>query len=181
MLTINLDGFDTVETEYLILRKMNADDVDALFAIRTNDYVLHFIQKEKADDKSVIVELIESINKNWEENNAITWAITQKPNDLLLGSIGFWRIDKENHRAEIGYALHPHYHQQGIMQEALKKVITLGFEELNLHSIEANILPENVASKKLLINAGFVQEAHFKENYYFDGAFYDSVILSLVK
>jgi ribosomal-protein-alanine N-acetyltransferase len=181
MLTINLNGLERLETEGLVLRKMNADDVDALFAIRTNDDVLHFIQKEKASSKSAMVELIENINKNWEENNAITWAITQKPNDVLIGSIGFWRIDKENHRAEIGYALHPDYHQRGIMQEALKKVITIGFDELYIHSIEANILPENIASKKLLTNAGFVQEAHFKENYYFNGGFYDSVILSLVK
>lgn len=70
--------------------------------------------------------------------------------------------------------------QQGIMFEAIQKVTAFGFDSMKLHSIEANINPENMASKKLLEKAGFTKEAHFKENYFFNGRFIDSAIYSLL-
>ncbi len=66
------------------------------------------------------------------------------------------------------------------MSEALEAVINYAFNTLKLHSIEANINPENNASRQLLIKAGFNKEAYFKENYYFNGHFIDSEIYSLI-
>lgn len=64
------------------------------------------------------------------------------------------------------------------MKEALNAVIDYAFTTMNLHSIEANINPDNTASGALLESGGFVKEAHHKENFYFDGVFYDSIIYS---
>jgi [ribosomal protein S5]-alanine N-acetyltransferase len=181
MLEIKLAGFTALETANLILRKMTDADTDAFFELRSDEYVLAFIQKNKPANKAEISDLIADINKEFDANKAFTFAITKKQDNVLIGTIGFWRIDKQNYRAEIGYALKPQFHRQGIMQEAIEAFIHFGFTQLHLHSIEANILPNNKGSRKLLTNAGFLQEAYFKENYYFDGKFYDSVILSLLK
>lgn len=64
------------------------------------------------------------------------------------------------------------------MKEALKPVLQYAFTKMNLHSIEANINPDNIASAALLESCGFIKEAYHKENYYYDGVFYDSVIYS---
>ena len=101
-------------------------------------------------------------------------------NPTLIGTIGFWRIESENHRAEIGYLLDPAFHGKGMMHEAMKVVLDYGFGTLKLHSVEANIDKDNEASMKLVERCGFVKEAHFKENYYFEGQFLDSVIYSLI-
>lgn len=74
----------------------------------------------------------------------------------LIGTIGFWKIDKENHWAEIGFLLHLGHQRKGIMQEAVAAVLSYGFSAIKLHSIEANINPANMASKKLLKKNGFV-------------------------
>ena len=58
----------------------------------------------------------------------------------------------------------PEYHGKGIAVEAIKELIKYGFEIMKLHSIEAVIDPENLASEKVLQKSGFVKEAHFKEN-----------------
>ena len=50
-----------------------------------------------------------------------------------------------------------------------------------MHSIEANVNPGNISSVKLLERAGFKREAYFRENYLFDGKFYDSLIYSLLE
>ena len=42
------------------------------------------------------------------------------------------------------------------MNEVIKEVINYGFNEMKLHSIEANINPENKSSAKLLEKNNFV-------------------------
>ncbi|MEO6722681.1 MAG: GNAT family protein, partial [Ferruginibacter sp.] len=62
--------------------------------------------------------------------------------------------------------------------EALFKVIDAGFELLKLHSIEAHINPANIASANILLSVGFVREARFKENFFYNGTFRDTEIYS---
>ena len=99
----------------------------------------------------------------------------------MIGTISFWKTDPFHHRAEVGYLLMPEFWGQGIMDESLKRIIAYGWEEMKLHSIEANINPLNAASKNLLINNGFKVEGYFHESYHFDGKFLDAEILSLIK
>ena len=49
---------------------------------------------------------------------------------------------------------------------------------MQLHSIEGVIDPDNEASERVLQKCGFVKEAHFKENEFYDGKFIDAVVYS---
>ncbi|HYG52862.1 MAG TPA: GNAT family protein, partial [Flavobacteriales bacterium] len=91
------------------------------------------------------------------------------------------KLHKENYRAELGYMLNKHFHGKGIMLEATAAVIHYGFEIMKLHSIEALINPENHKSAKILERSGFRKEAHFKENFFHNGVFEDTVIYGLLK
>lgn len=113
-------------------------------------------------------------------NESIIWAITQKGDTKLIGTICFWNIIKEHYRAEIGYSLLYDFQGKGIMQEAMSAIIKYGFEKMNLHSIEANVNPANESSIKLLERNDFIKEAYFKENYFYDGKFLDTAIYSLL-
>ncbi len=98
----------------------------------------------------------------------------------MIGTIGLWRIDKPHYRAELGYMLQTAHQQKGITSEVLAAVVDYGFKEMKLHSIEAKASPNNAASLKVLDKAGFVREAYFKEDYYFNGQFLDTVVYSLL-
>jgi len=52
---------------------------------------------------------------------------------------------------------------------------------MKLHSIEALIDPDNIASEKVLQKNGFVKEEYLNENEFFDGKFLDTVIYSRLK
>jgi [ribosomal protein S5]-alanine N-acetyltransferase len=80
----------------------------------------------------------------------------------------------ENVRAELGYALKPHFWGKGYMKEVLFEVLRFGLDQLGLHSLEANVNPENIASVRLLESVGFLKEGHFKENYLFGDHFVDA-------
>ncbi|MNX87160.1 ribosomal-protein-L7/L12-serine acetyltransferase [compost metagenome] len=112
---------------------------------------------------------------------SLVWAITLKDNpELMIGNVGYWRTDLANHRAEIGYMLHPDYWRQGILSEGLVAAIDFGFNTVGFHSIFANINPGNDASRQLLLKHNFIKEAYFREDYYFEGKFLDSEIYGLL-
>jgi len=114
-------------------------------------------------------------------NIGINWAITLKESPKMIGIIGHYKIQLENYRSEIGYMILPQYKGKGIATEAVKTILKYGFEQLQLHSIEAIIDPGNSASEIVLQKNGFVKEAHILENGFYDGKFLDTVIYSLLK
>lgn len=181
MLTLNFTKFPVLETERLILREHDLVDAEALFAMRSNENVMKYIYRERPKDLLEIKAFITAFNKGFENGDNLAWVIALKENpNQMIGSVGYWRTDYANHRAEIGYMLHPDYWRKGIVSESLVKTIDFGFENVNLHSICANVSPKNIASRQILIKHGFEKEASFKHNYYFSGQFLDSEIYGLL-
>lgn len=180
MLQTNFSPFPVLSTERLELRRITNDDVDELFLLRSDPRVMEYIDRPLAQTPADAVKLIRVIDDLLHAGDGITWGIALKGEPQLVGTMGFWRIVKEHYRAEIGYLLHPGMQRRGIMQEAMVKVLDYGFSVIHLHSVEANVNPDNQASARLLEKNGFVREAYFKENYYYNGVFKDSVIYSLL-
>ena len=99
----------------------------------------------------------------------------------MLGLIGYVNIKPEHYRAEVGYSLSRAWHRMGIMREALAAIISYGFDELKLHTIEAIIDAENTPSGRLLEDAGFIQEAYFHEDFFYNGQFRNSIHYGLMR
>ena len=180
MLNISFNPFPLITTERLVLRRMSEDDAAEMFFLRSDEQVMKYIDRPRAQSVDDGLKFIRMINEALLNNEYINWAITLQGENRLIGNICFWRIEREHFRAEIGYVLHPAHQGKGIMNEAVTAVLDYGFKEMKLHSVEANVNPENGASIKLLERIGFIREGYFKENYFFDGKFLDSAIYSLI-
>jgi [ribosomal protein S5]-alanine N-acetyltransferase len=180
MLQVNFSPFPTIITERLTLREVTTADAKEIFFLRSDAGVLKYLDKAPEGSVDETIAFIGRIKNDLDGNNGILWGITLKDSDVVVGTICYWRLEKAHYRAEIGYALHPLQQGKGIMDEAVKAVLQYGFETMQLHSVEANINPANESSMKLLEKNDFVKEAHFKENYYYNGQFFDSVIYSLL-
>lgn len=180
MLEINLKPFPVITTERLILRRIAPDDKEEIYKIRSNKILMQYIDRPLAVSMADAVALIDKINISFEKNEGITWAVSLKNDPKLIGTIGFWRIDKEHHRAEIGYLLQEAFQGKGIMKEAIKAALQYGFTKLRFHSVEANVNPANTASIKLLEQLQFIKEAHFKENFFYNGRFWDTLVYSVL-
>ncbi len=180
MLQFNFNPFPFLFTERLVLRQITNEDAAEIFFLRSDKEVLQFLDREPATSIDDAVRWIKTINEGVTNNEYIAWAMALKKEPKLIGTVSFWNIKKEHYRAEIGYALHPIFQGKGLMQEAMTVVLNYGFKVMNLHSVEANVNPGNVASIKLLERNNFIREAYHKENYYYNGKFLDSAIYSLL-
>ena len=181
MLTFNFDPFPNLESERLLLRAVDDGDVEEVLALRSNPETMKYVPRPLAKTKEDAYVHIRTIKEKISNNSGINWAITIKGNNQLIGIIGHYKLQPENYRAEIGYMLSPEYKSKGYATEAIKAVVAYGFEQMNLHSIEAIIDPANSASERVLQKCGFVKEAHFIENEWYNGKFWDSVVYSLLE
>lgn len=180
MLEINLQPFPVLITERLILREITKADAEEIFFLRSDKEVLTYLDRDPAKTIDEAIQWIEMINDLTKKNEVVTWAISLKDDPKLIGTITFWNIKKEHHRAEIGYALHPAHQGKGLMQEAITSILDYGFKKIKLHSVEANVNPDNKASIKLLERNNFIPEAYLRESWYYNGKFLDAAIYSLI-
>ena len=178
-LNLSFKPFPELTTQRLCLRQFQREDAEFLLKLRTNDRVMKYLGRAKMSSVKEAEDFIQKVRKDALENHSVEWAISME--GKLIGKLGFWRIMSQHRRAELGYNLMPDYFRKGLMSEAVSAVLKYGFEEIGLHSVEANLDPANTKSSNLLKRNGFTREGYFKESYFFDGAFTDTASYSLLK
>jgi ribosomal-protein-alanine N-acetyltransferase len=177
---MNFTPFPVLETERLLLRRIEKKDSEDFLSIRSDKEVMRYIPRPIPKCIDDIYPLIEMIDEFLIKGERINWGIEIKSSKLFVGVIGFVNLKEDHFRAELGYVLASKYQRKGIMTEALKAVVSYGFKNMNLHSIEAIVDSENLASNSLLINFGFQKEAYFREDFYFNSRFRNSIHYGLL-
>lgn len=175
------DTFPELESERLRFRAYTIEDAEWLYKMRSHTSVSKYMDTAIPKSPSDALKRIKDYHTAFEKANGITWAFVDKNTNALIGDFGIWRIDRQNSRGDIGYILHPDFWGKGYMTEAMNTLIRFGFNQLNLHSYQANVNINNGNSKALLLKFGFKLEAYFRENFYYDGQFLDSEIFCLLE
>jgi RimJ/RimL family protein N-acetyltransferase len=103
-------------------------------------------------------------------------------NGKACGGIGL-HIQTDIHikNAELGYWLAEPFWGKGIMTKAVKYMVDYGFKNLDINRIFARPFGTNIASQKVLKNAGFVLEGKFKGTIYKNGQYLDELIYAVRK
>ena len=158
MLQTNFYPFPALTTERLVLRQLNHGDDNEIFAIRSDDRVNKFLDRQKCTTIEEAREFIDKINNGISNNESVYWGITFKNDNKLIGTICFWNISREDYKAETGFELHPDFQGKGIMHEALSKIIQYGFSVLGLRSIEGWTHARNLSSMKILEKNNFKRD-----------------------
>ena len=152
---MSIVSFPVLTTERLILRRLEIQDDQEIFFLRSDKTVNKYLVAPIAQSIKEAKAFIEKINAGISNNY---WGLTLKNNNKLIGTICIWNISLEENKAEIGYVLHPDLQGKGLMQEAIVKVIDYGFEIMKLRYLEAVLNPDNAKSIALLKRNGFEYE-----------------------
>ena len=88
----------------------------------------------------------------------------------IIGTISFHHIVRGfSNSCEIGYKFSSEVHHRGYATEALTKVLEVIFYELQLHRVQAWVLPDNIPSIRLLNRVGFVFEGISRDYLFLHG------------
>ncbi|GFP76204.1 GNAT family N-acetyltransferase [Clostridium fungisolvens] len=175
------DVFPNLESERLLFRKMEASDVEDVFAIFSDpevakyDFFTHINTKEKA------LLIIDNYQDEFISKEEITWGIIRKDDNKLIGYFSLGNFDEDAKRCEIGYGLNRDVWNKGYGTEAIKTITKFAFEKVKVNRIEATVTFGNDASVKALIRSGFLQEGILRERTMIKGELVDDVILALIR
>lgn len=159
----------TVEVLMHVMTSMAADDIKDCLGLQTDQE----LQRERANLEKGF---------SWYRAAARNFAIADRQSGRTIGRIGFHTWYEAHARAEVGYNIaRDEDKQKGIMKEALCRILQHGFDEMNLNRVEAFVSPTNVASQRLLVGTGFVEEGRLREHYYKNGVAEDSLCYGLLR
>lgn len=169
-----------LESEKFHLRRWRKSDVQDLFILLSNDHVLKYFLMKPMESILEADLLLEDYLLGIENGTSMRWVVADSDTDEMMGMAGFREFDHPHLRGEIGYGILPKYWGKGVTTDVVRLLVEFGFQVLRLHTIEAQVLPDNSASRKVLEKVGFHQEGYFKENIFFNGKFHDTVFYSIL-
>jgi RimJ/RimL family protein N-acetyltransferase len=177
----DFERFPDIETPRLLLRELRREDAEAIFRLFSNPAVMRYYDMDVFTSREQAQALIERQRQRFEQKERFRWGVALKERNTIIGTGGYVAWNRMWYHAELGYDLASPYWGQGLMTEALKAMIQFGFERMGLHRIEAEVMPENEASVRLLRNLGFVAEGVLRERSFWKGAFHDLIMCALLK
>ena len=115
------------------------------------------------------------------DTNQVNFTIKDKKNKNLIGHCGLSYINWTNRTGEFGiYIGDREYRGGGYGSDALRQLCRYGFESLNLNRIWCEVYSNN-ASLDMYRHIGFVDEGILRQNYFSEGKYWNSHVLSMLK
>jgi [ribosomal protein S5]-alanine N-acetyltransferase len=173
--------FPVIETERLILREMSPDDVNALLRHFGNAEVVRFIDMQPIRTLEQANEWLRWMGGFFAARDGLRWGITLKHDRTFIGSAGLHGWNREAHFAEIGCDIAYPYWGHGYGREAMRHIITFGWDQMNLNRVEADVIEGNQRSIHALQKLGFRLEGTFRQRLLKGGKYFDVHYFGLLR
>jgi ribosomal-protein-alanine N-acetyltransferase len=169
------------ETERLILKTLSEADAPRLLDYFKRNQGFLEVWEVKRTPEFYTVQQMKALIKDdmvgLEAGHTLRlWIFKKDAPQKVIGSVALSNIIRGAFQsAFIGYRLDAKEINRGYMCEAVKKMVELAFNRLKLHRIEANIIPRNIPSRRMIENAGFVYEGLSKKYLRINGVWEDHI------
>ncbi|AZS73504.1 GNAT family N-acetyltransferase [Streptomyces lydicus] len=171
-----------IRTERLDLRPVTDDDFAAIHAYQRLPEVCRYLYWGPHDEAASRASVADKATRTTlrASGDFLQLAVVVRDRGTLVGDVTFVWSSREHRQGGIGYVFHPGHAGHGYATEASRALLKLGFEELQLHRIQAELDGRNTASARLLERLGMRREGHLRENEFLDGEWSDEVIYAML-
>lgn len=159
----------------ITIRKLTSKDIEYFYSWASDPDVTKSLTWEAYKTKDEAERFLRGVVEIHPSFNAIC------ADGIPVGSLtlSFSKANPKN--AEIGYVLGKEHWGKRIASHAVKQALDLGFSNFDIEVIEGFVDPENIASQKVLINAGMICEGLLKNHVNFKGTLRDRLKYSIKK
>lgn len=177
--------FPVYESTRLVLNEIRLEDKESIFEIFSNEEVVRYYDLPVFKDIGQSEKLIALFQSRFNDSLGIRWAIRLNGDSKCIGTCGFNSWSEPMRSASIGYDINRNYWGSGFATEALKVILKAAFDgDLNCHNInriQADTVPGNSASEKVLLKLGFEEEGLRRQSGYWKNAYHDLKCFGLLK
>lgn len=158
------DQFPVLKSDEIILKKIEDQHIDGVFAIYDNDTVFEYCGIIPKHNKDTVKNMIGHFQRDYTKRSRVKWGIfSPSQPDQLLGIIEALDFNQKVNAVTIGYYLAEAHWGKGIAAEAVKRLVHFLFVEANVNRIQAEVMPLNEKSKKVLLKNGFIKEGTLRQ------------------
>src|SRR6266496_26455 len=126
-------NFPALETERLTFRQIRQEDVDSVFAYKSDPPDSTFPRVERHTDQRTTQVFIQDCLKAYYQQRGITWVLCLRGTDSPIGHVSISSMERADqvqpHRAEISCFLARQHRRTGIMFEARCRIISFYFDK----------------------------------------------------
>lgn len=160
---MNAVGTKTIETERLILRKMQKKNAELIYKNWTSDenvskYVTWDTHKSVKDTKKYVHYKLERYKNPY----VFDWVVVLKETGEPIGEIDAVKVSTADRRVEMGDCFGSKFWNKGYATEALKAFIKYMFTEVEVDKVTACHMAVNPASGAVMKKAGMTYDATLK-------------------
>ena len=168
-------------TERLVLREFSENDWPTVLAYQSNPLYLRYYEltERTPEDAREFVQMFLA-QQQQEPRIKFQLAVVLKATGQLIGNCGVRMKSADAREGDIGYELNPQHWGQGYATEAARAIVQLGFTRLRLHRIWSWCIADNVGSARVLEKLGMRQEKRLRENEYFKGRWWDTLLYGIL-
>ena len=171
-----------IDTDRLVLREFVADDWTAVLAYQRDPRYLRLYPWTRRTEAEVRGFVREFVGQQTERpRRRFQLAITFPDGEQVIGSCGIRRKPGNDWEADIGFELAPEYWGRGYATEAALAMVDFGFRKLGLHRVSSWCIADNAASARVLEKVGLRPEGRLRENDYFKGRWWDTLLYGLLE
>lgn len=172
----------TLESDRLLLRPFQADDLAALLAMQSRPDVVRWLYHEPRDAEQTR-ELLEKKLASTEFRDgggSIDFAVVLKQTGAVIGDVDLYLTSAEHKQGEIGFVFHPDHQGRGYATEAGRLLLDLAFREYGLHRLVGRLESRNTGSARVLERLGMRREADLVENEWVKGEWQSETIYAIL-
>ncbi|PKB72097.1 MAG: GNAT family N-acetyltransferase [SAR202 cluster bacterium Io17-Chloro-G6] len=171
-----------ITTERLVLREFKPEDWREVLAYQQDPCYLEYypwITRTESDVREFVQWFLDEQAES--PRTRFQLAVILRETGKLIGNCGIRRKPDNAWEADIGYEIAPDYWRNGYATEAAAALMEHGFNEMGLHRISSWCIAENGASARVLQKLGMREEGRLRENEFFKGRWWDTLIFGILK
>ncbi|WP_410771561.1 GNAT family N-acetyltransferase [Fontibacillus sp. BL9] len=150
-----------LQSERIRIQKIEEEHLEGVFAIYSNDRVFDYCGILPKHNKETVRNMIGHFQRDYLKKTRVKWGIFA--GDDMVGILEACDFDQKVNMVTIGYFLAEGYWGRGIASEAVALLVEFLFKEAGVNRIQAEVMPANEASKKVLLKNGFLKEGTLRQ------------------
>jgi RimJ/RimL family protein N-acetyltransferase len=123
---------------------------------------------------------VEGCEENWRTGRRYDFAIYDRGDGMILGSVGLSGVDRAHQCANLGYWVRASHTGRGVASGAAGLAVRFGFTELGLNRVEILIAAANAPSIRVAEKIGGQREGVLRRRLLLGGEWTDAIVYSLL-
>ncbi|HPJ03284.1 MAG TPA: GNAT family N-acetyltransferase [Candidatus Limiplasma sp.] len=162
--------YPRLQSERLILRKLEPEDAQDLFAIYSDETLFRYTPGSPRKTLAAVQSMIGHFARDFTKRKTLFLGICLRSRpENVVGIAEMFDFDSKVSAVTIGYRLHADFWGMGIATEAVRMMADYLLNAIGIARIQAFVMPENTRSHAVLLRNGFQKEGTIRQGYVWTG------------